>query len=145
TPTGQSRSASGPAVQSGPAPEDHASLPASTNPEPGSGAVGRGCEPSAHEGTTTRGVEVRNAALMSKLLLNVFATGSGTVSATQLANWQSDAGHLRALLGGFGNGGGTADIQAALGKVEGDLVARMHLREVLAGPVLAARLTPSMS
>lgn len=134
------------------------------SPEPGrpepvphdreSGAGGnesgtQAAEPDQHERAadrdTARDVEVRNAALMSKLLLNVFATGSGTVSATQLANWQSDAGHLRALLGGFGNGGGTADIQAALGKVEGELVARMHLREVLADPVLSARLTPSMS
>lgn len=95
------------------------------------------------EPTANRDLEVRNAALISKLLLNVFATGSGTVDATQLANWQADAGHLRALLGGPGNSGG--DIQAALGKVEGDLVARMRLREVLADPVLSARLTPSMS
>ncbi|ONM49885.1 vWA domain-containing protein [Nocardia donostiensis] len=92
---------------------------------------------------SARDLEVRNAALISKLLLNVFATGSGTVSATQLANWQADAGHLRALLGGSGNRDG--DTQAALGKIEGELVARMHLREVLADPVLSARLTPSMS
>ncbi|MFI5721016.1 VWA domain-containing protein [Nocardia sp. NPDC051750] len=91
-----------------------------------------------------RDLEVRNAALISKLLLNVFATGSGTVSAGQLANWQADACHLRALLGGFDNGGGT-EVQAALGKVESELVARMHLREVLADPVLSAQLTPSMS
>ncbi|WP_280436893.1 vWA domain-containing protein [Nocardia carnea] len=97
----------------------------------------------AFDPTANRDLEVRNAALISKLLLNVFATGSGTVSATQLANWQADAGHLRALLGGSGSGDG--EIQAALGKVEGELVARMHLREVLADPVLSARLTPSMS
>src|SRR5262245_3881595 len=35
---------------------------------------------------------VRRAALMSKVLLNVFATGSGSVTATQLAGWQKDAG-----------------------------------------------------
>lgn len=94
---------------------------------------------------TSRDQEVRNAALISKLLLNVFATGSGSVSATQLANWQADAGHLRALLADCDNGGGAAEVQAALGKVEGELVARMRLREVLADPALSARLTPSMS
>jgi len=133
----------GPPDPSRPQPVPHASA------EDESGTQAPESDPSGHEPVAareaTRDLEVRNAALMSKLLLNVFATGSGTVSATQLANWQSDAGHLRALLGGFGKGGGTADIQAALGKVEGDLVARMHLREVLADPVLSARLTPSMS
>ncbi|WP_040801953.1 vWA domain-containing protein [Nocardia higoensis] len=148
TRSGQPPSASAPAeLESGSATEDRTSQPGSTHPGSGAGARadGPGSGQLEHEGVTTRDIEVRNAALMSKLLLNVFATGSGTVSATQLANWQSDAGHLRALLGGFGNGGGTADIQAALGKVEGDLIARMHLREVLADPVLSARLTPSMS
>lgn len=36
--------------------------------------------------------KVRRAALVSKLLLNVFSTGSASVTATQLARWQSDAG-----------------------------------------------------
>ncbi|GII55488.1 hypothetical protein Pth03_38770 [Planotetraspora thailandica] len=83
------------------------------------------------------GDEVRNAALVSKLLLNVFATGGGTVTATQLAGWKQDAGWLRQALGEEGAG----DLAA----VEGDLVRRMHLREVLADPVLAKQLTPSMS
>ncbi|MBF6353212.1 VWA domain-containing protein [Nocardia higoensis] len=135
---------------SSPGPGEPASGSGSTHPEPDSAAAESDTGDVAFEsdGRDPAGlgdVAVRNAALMSKLLLNVFATGSGTVSATQLANWQCDAGHLRALLGGCGNGGGTAEIQAALGKVEGDLVARMHLREVLADPVLSARLTPSMS
>lgn len=38
-----------------------------------------------------------------------------------------------------------ADLQAALAGLEADLIQRMRLREVLADPALAARLTPSMS
>lgn len=43
--------------------------------------------------------EVRRAALVSKVLLNVFATGQGPVTAEQLARWQSDAGWLERALG----------------------------------------------
>jgi hypothetical protein len=50
-------------------------------------------------GARDRGVEVRRAALMSKVLPNVFATGSGAVTAGQLARWQSDAGWLERALG----------------------------------------------
>ncbi|MEU9669308.1 VWA domain-containing protein [Streptomyces bobili] len=119
-----------------------------------------------------RPAEVRRAALVSKVLLNVFSTGTGAVSAGQLARWQSDAGWLERALGctpgdlrggrtgggrgvgptGTGGGGGTPDLSRLipligpeLGALEGDLVKRMHLREVLADPALAARLTPSMS
>lgn len=46
-----------------------------------------------------RAAEVRRAALVSKVLLNVFASGSGTVTAGQLARWQSDAGWLERALG----------------------------------------------
>ncbi|RGC67675.1 VWA domain containing CoxE-like protein [Micromonospora sp. MW-13] len=94
--------------------------------------------------------EVRRAALVSKLLLNVFATGGGSVSASQLARWQSDAGWFERALGcepgelrrQAAAGGGLGGVLAGL---EGDLVRRMHLREVLADPKLAAKLTPSMS
>ncbi|MET9557141.1 VWA domain-containing protein [Streptomyces sp. NPDC006645] len=110
-----------------------------------------------------RAAEVRRAALVSKVLLNVYACagGSGTVTAGQLAQWQSDAGWLEralgcepgALRGGRPAGGaGGPDIGRLvpgigpeLGAIEADLVKRMHLREVLADPALAARLTPSMS
>ena len=102
-----------------------------------------------------QGGEVRRAALVSKVLLNVFATGSGAVSATQLGQWQQDAGWLEEALGlergalsGRATGGsddGSADLGATLGAIEGDLIKRMHLREVLANPTLAKRLTPSMS
>ncbi|MFC3999384.1 VWA domain-containing protein [Nocardiopsis sediminis] len=112
----------------------------------------------AEPGAATVGAaEVRRAALVSKLLINVFSTGSGDVSATRLAEWQSDAGRLkRAMCGPPGGaapaGAGTAagdgpgsGLDGVLGELEGDLVRRMRLREVLADPALAARLTPSMS
>lgn len=111
-----------------------------------------------------RAAEVRRAALVSKVLLNVYApgAGSGTVTAGQLSQWQSDAGWLEralgcepgALRGGRpGQGAGRPDIGGGLvpgigpelGAIEADLVKRMRLREVLADPELAARLTPSMS
>ncbi|MFZ4191629.1 VWA domain-containing protein [Streptomyces pseudogriseolus] len=131
-------------------------------------------EPDA-DGARDRAAEVRRAALASKVLLNVFATGSGTVTAEQLARWQSDAGWLERALGcrpgdlrggrggGNGAGGGVSptgtgvgtptpdlsrlipEIGPELGAVEAGLVQRMHLREVLADPALASRLTPSMS
>ncbi|MGW1321278.1 vWA domain-containing protein [Streptomyces antibioticus] len=130
------------------------------------------------DGEVTRAgaAEVRRAALVSKVLLNVFSTGSGAVSAGQLSRWQSDAGWLERALGcapgdlrggrgsgGSGGPGGVAPtgtgggrrtpdlsrlipaIGPELGALEADLVKRMHLREVLADPKLAARLTPSMS
>ncbi|MER7168153.1 VWA domain-containing protein [Micromonospora sp. NPDC000207] len=91
--------------------------------------------------------EVRRAALVSKLLLNVFATGSGAVTAGQLAGWQSDAGWFERALG-FEPGQLRAEgsgLGATLAGLEGDLVSRMRLREVLADPTLARQLTPSMS
>ncbi|MGW6447252.1 VWA domain-containing protein [Lentzea sp. NPDC055074] len=115
-----------------------------------------------------KAAEVRRAALVSKVLLNVFSTGSGTVTAGQLSRWQADAGWLERALGcrpgqlrgggrqasptGTGAGTGTPDLSTLipqigpeLGALEADLVKRMHLREVLADPALAAQLTPSMS
>lgn len=115
-----------------------------------------------------KAAEVRRAALVSKVLLNVFATGSGTVTAGQLSRWQADAGWLERALGcqpgqlrgggrqasptGTGTGSGTPDLSNLIpqigpefGALEADLVKRMHLREVLADPALAAQLTPSMS
>ncbi|AWK09172.1 VWA domain-containing protein [Streptomyces spongiicola] len=120
-------------------------------------------------GGRDRAAEVRRAALVSKVLLNVFSSGSGTVTAGQLSRWQSDAGWLERSLGcapgelrggrsgqgagppgtgrGAAPGPGTqvAAIGPELGAIEADLVRRMHLREVLADPRLAAQLTPSMS
>ncbi|WP_078856172.1 vWA domain-containing protein [Streptomyces sp. NRRL F-5065] len=131
-------------------------------------------EPDA-DGHRDRAAEVRRAALVSKVLLNVFAARPGTVTAGQLARWQADAGRLERALGcrpgelrgtgarragsaggagasGTGVGGPLPDlgrlipaIGPELGAIEGDLVRRMRLREVLADPRLASRLTPSMS
>ncbi|WP_067715138.1 vWA domain-containing protein [Nocardia yamanashiensis] len=85
--------------------------------------------------------DVRTAAIVSKLLLNVFATGAGAVSAGQLAGWQSDAKWLKHCLGDEQAGA----VRGVLADLEADLVNRMRLREVLADPQLAAQLTPSMS
>ncbi|MRH88147.1 VWA domain-containing protein [Nocardia sp. SYP-A9097] len=97
-------------------------------------------EAAAEAPQTIGAADVRTAALVSKLLLNVFATGSGQVSATQLAGWQSDANWLRRCLGEEAGA-----VQGVLTGLEGELVSRMRLREVLADPHLAAQLTPSMS
>ena len=127
------------------------------------------------DGARDKAAEVRRAALASKVLLNVFATGGGAVTAGQLARWQSDAGWLeRALgcrpgelrggrprggppvppVGAEGAGGrittpGLSQLVPAIGPdlaaLEADLIKRMQLREVLADPALAAQLTPSMS
>ncbi|MCT7351006.1 VWA domain-containing protein [Streptomyces sp. 15-116A] len=129
------------------------------------------------DGARDRAAEVRRAALASKVLLNVFASSPGTVTAEQLARWQSDAGWLERALGcrpgelrngrggtpQVGAGGGVSptgtgvgaptpdlsrlipEIGPELGSIEAGLVKRMHLREVLADPQLASRLTPSMS
>jgi hypothetical protein len=117
------------------------------------------------------GEQVRRAALVSKLLLSVFATGTGDVSASQLAAWQKDAGYFKQALGGgrgpggqgegeqgegsgggrgLGTGGGgrgidDAELNKVLAELEGDLVRRMRLREVLSNSSLAAQLNPSMS
>ncbi|MER7368864.1 VWA domain-containing protein [Nonomuraea wenchangensis] len=95
------------------------------------------------------GGEVRRAALVSKLLLNVFCTGSGNVTAAQLERWKRDAGWLGkgrgTESGGRGHSPGDDEVAAVLAMIEGDLVKRMRLREVLADPNLARQLTPSMS
>lgn len=70
-----------------------------------------------------RAAEVRRAALVSKVLLNVFASAAGTVTAGQLARWQSDAGWLERALGcapgdlrgGRGAGDGAARAGAGQG------------------------------
>jgi hypothetical protein len=115
--------------------------------------------------------EVRRAALASKLMLSVFATGNGNVTAEQLARWQSDAGWFERALGcepgalrnraaatgaggppQFGAPAGNSpgngfnvNLGPALAAIEADLIKRMQLREVLADPRLASKLTPSMS
>src|SRR4051812_22908244 len=118
--------------------------------------------------------QVRRAALISKLLLNVFATGSGDVSASQLAAWQKDAGWFKQALGGgggrngqgegqqgdeqegsgqgrgLGTGGGgrgidDAELNKAPANLEGDPGRRMRLREGLSNPSPAPPPKPSTS
>ena len=104
------------------------------------------------------GGEVRRAVLAAKLLLNVMADHGGEVSAGQLSSWQKDAGWLERACGrqpgelrvGGRSGGRDGDdrhggLGPVLAGIEGDMVRRMRLREVLADPKLAAMLTPSMS
>ena len=108
----------------------------------GTGGVGDAGTPRTADDPATR---LRRAALVSKLLLNVFGTGSGPVTAAYLARWKQDRSWLEAALRGTGSGGEDGSgLAGALAGVEGDLVRRMRLREVLADPALAARLTPSM-
>nr|WP_228084263.1 VWA domain-containing protein [Streptomyces sp. MA3_2.13] len=95
----------------------------------------------APEGPEDPELSVRRAALVSKLLLNAFATGSGSVTAGQLASWQQDAAWCRGALGGAD----PAELSGILSGLEADLVKRMRLREVLADSARAAMLTPSMS
>ncbi|MBQ1074421.1 VWA domain-containing protein [Micromonospora sp. C31] len=141
-----------------PTPEDPPAAEAHLPPAPGVAAEpadvavvpAAGLTPAPTPGGGSPGAaEVRRAALVSKLLLNVFATGHGTVDAAQLARWQSDAGWFEQALGtepgGLRRQGGGDGLGGVLAGIEGDLVRRMHLREVLADPVLASRLTPSMS
>ncbi|MGW4478182.1 vWA domain-containing protein [Rhodococcus triatomae] len=96
------------------------------------------------DGDRNGAAQVRRAALVSKVLLNVFATGTGNVTAEQLSRWQSDTGWLQRALGSA-PGDRTGTLGPELGALEADLVERMQLREVLADPTLAAHLTPSMS
>ncbi|HEX4816585.1 MAG TPA: VWA domain-containing protein [Nonomuraea sp.] len=95
------------------------------------------------------GDEVRRAALVSKLLLNVFSTGSGSVTADRLERWKQDAAWFEKGMGrepgGLRHSPGGQELAGVLAGIEGDLVKRMHLREVLADPSLARQLTPSMS
>ncbi|WP_333769343.1 vWA domain-containing protein [Streptomyces sp. IBSBF 2435] len=179
----------GPAPEPEPAPEGDldadadADADADTDLASDPEAAPHGGSEAGGSGGRDRAAEVRRAALVSKVLLNVFATGSGTVTAGQLSRWQSDAAWLERALGcgpgelrggrpaGGGPGSGAGGpggpgvsptgsgagrtnpdlsrlipaIGPELGAIEADLVKRMHLREVLADPKLASRLTPSMS
>ncbi|GAA4234193.1 hypothetical protein FHR32_002769 [Streptosporangium album] len=120
------------AAQDDPAPEGAVSASVDERPPERAGAI-----------------EVRRAALVSKLLLNVFATGAGNVTATDLARWQQDVGWFEQALGAepgqLRSHPGAGELAGVLAGLEGDLVRRMRLREVLADPALAGRLTPSMS
>jgi hypothetical protein len=104
--------------------------------------------------------DLRRDLCYSKLLLNVFGpnTMTGTVIAGQYAQWCQDVGRFEECFGyapgqlrgkgGTGTGGGQRiseeQLRAGLSEMEGDLIKRMALREVLKDDQMAARLTPSM-
>lgn len=86
------------------------------------------------DGARDRAAEVRRAALVSKVLLNVFAAAPETVTAGQLARWQSDAGWLERALGcrpgelrggrgarRVGTGGGVSPTGTGVGRPTPDL------------------------
>ncbi|MCI0394014.1 MAG: VWA domain-containing protein [Chloroflexi bacterium] len=113
---------------------------------------------------------LRRGLVYSKLLLNVLGpnTQTSVVTAQQYSQWLKDVAHLeracglapgglrgqeggdRGSLGAGeqGSGGGIfvaeEQLRAALASMEGDLIQRMALREVLQNNQLAAQLTPSM-
>ncbi len=112
---------------------------------------------------------VRRALCFSKLLLNAFGpnTMSATVTAQQYNQWCQDVARLEEMFGYApgqlrGKRGGTAgpgasasgagaghmlseeQLQAGLSAMEGDLIRRMALREVLQDDRMAAKLTPSL-
>jgi hypothetical protein len=114
-----------------------------------------------------RPADLRRDLCYAKLLLNVFGpnTMAGTVTAQQYAQWCQDVarfeecfgyapGQLRGKQGGGGPGAAAGagaghliseqQLQAGLSEMEGDLIKRMALREVLKDDRMAARLTPSM-
>lgn len=110
-----------------------------------------------------REARLRRALVFSKMLLNVFgpATQTQVVTASQYTQWTQELGCLESAFGyapgtlrGRGGGGGSGgggrlvseeDLRRGLGTMEGDLVRRMALREVLQDNRLAAELRPSMA
>jgi hypothetical protein len=111
--------------------------------------------------------DLRQTLAYSKLLLNVFGpnTMSATVTAQQYNQWCQDVGRFEACFGykpgqlrgkrgaagsasSTGSGGGRLvseeQLQAGLQAMEGDLIQRMALREVLKDDRMAAQLTPSL-
>ncbi|HKB38439.1 MAG TPA: VWA domain-containing protein [Gemmataceae bacterium] len=112
--------------------------------------------------------DLRRALCFSKMLLNVFGTNTMTASVTaqQFNQWCQDVakleemfgyapGQLRGKRGASGSGSGAPttgtgqlmseeQLQAGLSQMEGDLIRRMALREVLKDDKMAAKLTPSM-
>ncbi|HKI31205.1 MAG TPA: VWA domain-containing protein [Gemmataceae bacterium] len=113
---------------------------------------------------------LRRALCYSKLLLNVFGpnTMSASVTAQQYAQWCQDVARFEECFGyapgtlrgkraggtgapGASTGGTGAgqliseeQLQGGLKAMEGDLIKRMALREVLKDDQMAARLSPSM-
>jgi hypothetical protein len=127
-------------------------------------------DPSGSPSEDAQDGDLRRALCYSKLLLNVFGpnTLTANVTAQQYAQWCQDVarfeecfgyapGTLRGKRGGTpgtagastgGSGAGQLiseeQLQGGLKAMEGDLIKRMALREVLKDDQMAAQLTPSM-
>jgi Mg-chelatase subunit ChlD len=122
------------------------------------------------ECASTEKERLRRILVVSKLLLNAFgpSTQTATVTAQQYSQWTQDLGRLEEAFGypqgglrGKGGGGGAAgaggagagghrrllseeDLRRGFQALEGDLVRRMELREVLKDTRLASKLQPSL-
>lgn len=115
--------------------------------------------------------DLRRAVAFSKLLLNVFGPGTlaAQVSAAGYSQWCNDVARLESCFGyapgelrgkrGAGPGAGAGasttgtgmgrliseeELRAGLHAMEGELIQRMALREVLKDNQMASRLTPSL-
>jgi Mg-chelatase subunit ChlD len=129
--------------------------------------------PPPDEDAPLQPADLRRSLAYGKLLMNVFGpnTMTNTVTAQQYSQWCQDVGAfercfgyapgaLRGKRGGpRAGGGGTGastwgtgvghliseeELQAGLAAMEGDLIHRMALREVLKDDRMAAQLTPSL-
>jgi hypothetical protein len=142
-------------------PAFEAPLPIQRTPDDEAGEEAPGDPSAAREAVFGAGEEGRLRATLvySKLLLNAFGpnTQQGVVTAGQYAQWTKDLGWLEQCFGyapgalrgrGHGGGGGRPiseeELRAGFSAMEGDLIKRMALREVLKDSELAQKLTPSM-
>lgn len=148
-------------------PAFEAPLPIQRTPEdegPSSGTGAKGApSPFGDDGKE----RLRKGLVFSKLLLNAFGpnTQQKVVTAGQYAQWTKDLGWLEQRFGyqpgalrGKGRGGPSAgtgpggggrpiseeELRAGFSAMEGDIIKRMALREVLKDSELARKLTPSM-
>ncbi|MBL9044601.1 MAG: VWA domain-containing protein [Myxococcales bacterium] len=131
-------------------------------------AVAETPEPGTETPAASPNDRLRRTLVLSKLLLNAFgpATQTKTVTAQQYSQWTQDLGRLEEAFGypqgglrGRGGGGGGAgtgpgggrrllseeDLRRGFQGLEGELVRRMELREVLKDSRLAAKLSPSIA
>lgn len=97
--------------------------------------------------------DLRQPAVYAKMLLNIFASIGSDVSAQQYSDWCADVAKLEIAFGyapgqmrakGHTLEAEDQELAKELQYMEGELVKRMRLREVLGNNQLAAKLTPSM-
>ncbi len=122
-------------------------------------------EQTAEDARDREPVSLRRALLYGRLMMNVFGPGTQTkqISAQQYQQWMRDVerfercygyppGGLRGRGGGAsasGTGGGfligEEELRRGIKTIDGEMVQRMALREVLADPKMAAQLQPSLA